>query len=106
MSMVKKATVILATMGLLWAPWGLAEVDEGPAEGNVRQVSLDDVPKPALEAARKAKPDVYFKAAERIWWRDEPAYRISGTQFKLNWDVYVTALGEVVHVDSDYRDKE
>ena len=106
MSKLKNATVVMALLGLLWAPGGFAEVDEGPAEGNVRKVTLDEVPDAALAAARKEKPDVFFNAAERIWWNDEPAYRISGTHFKLNWDVYVSELGKVIRVDSDYRDVE
>lgn len=100
--MTKLMSVLM--LALLFSPApGFAEADEGSAEGNVRALSLDAIPELALKTAREAKPNVYFKSAERIWWHDEPVYRIMGTQTNMNWDVYVTGQGEVMRIDSDHR---
>lgn len=68
-------------------------------------LSLEEVPAAAMAAAREAKPSVYFKAAEKVWWQDEPVYRIKGTEFRTDWSVYVNGQGEIAHISSDRRDK-
>lgn len=103
---MKKYSLLLAV--LLLVP-GLAlaqnETDsEEPVENPATwQVSLDEVPAAAMQAARDLKPDVYFSDAQRVTWRDEPVYRIMGTKSRTLWSVYVNVQGEVFHVSSSVR---
>ncbi len=79
-----------------------AEEDE-PAV-NSREIQLQQLPPGILEAARKAKPDVYFNSAEATYWNDEPTYIVKGVLPRQAWSVYVGSTGIVMHITSDWRD--
>ncbi len=78
--------------------------EERSSSAEDHRVQLAQLPDGVLEAAREAKPGVYFKEAERVWWRDEPVYLIMGSEFRTDWSVYVNVQGEILHIDSDVRD--
>jgi hypothetical protein len=68
------------------------------------ELPISEVPDIVVAAARKAKPDVFFKSAERSFWNDEPIYIVKGTQMRKLWRVYVGSQGQIMHISSDWRD--
>ena len=75
---------------------------DDPAE----QLAITEVPALVMAGARKAKPDVYFKSAERMWLDDHQVYRLQGVLFKTEWDVYVQADGHILDIQSNKMDDD
>ena len=88
---------VVAVMGTVQ----LSMADEAPAPD--RTVSMDSVPAEALQAARSAKPNVFFQSAEATYWNDERVYILTGTQISRIWRVYVTRTGIVKELVSEDR---
>jgi len=85
---------------LSWADEPPANTTDDPSE----PVALNDLPKVVRSSAKSAKPDVYFKSAERMWLEDNLVYRVSGVLFREQWDVYVRADGVVIRTTKNNMD--
>ncbi len=86
----------LLMAALFLATWGCGEEDRLAEDA----VPLDQVPAPALEAARKELPGVKFENAWKEKADGRDAYEIRGktAEGKLR-DAKVTADGKVLEVD-------
>ena len=97
-------TAIVLVIALCSSNFALSEEEDVDTPA-ARVIALEEVPAPALKAAREAKPDVFFKSAETVWWHDEFIYRIMGAKFRKDWTVYVNVQGEIFHISSDLREQ-
>jgi hypothetical protein len=97
-------SVLLAVL-LLWSGSVLSQADDDMGSA-IEKVSIADVPAIVMEAARKEKPDAFFKYAERTFWNDEPTYVVTGAEFKKEWKIYVGSQGQVKHISSDFMDSD
>ena len=95
-----KVFLLITALTFSWA----VQAEEDDPVVNAREIQLQQLPPGVLEAARKAKPDVYFKSAEATHWKDEPTYIVKGVLPRQAWSVYVSSTGRVMHITSNWLD--
>jgi len=98
---------LLITLLAVWSFAAVAQTeDDETSSPSFVRLQMSQVPDIVLASARKAKPNVYFNAAERTYWNDEPVYVLTGAQIGKEWKVYLGTQGQIKHISSDWRDKD
>lgn len=68
------------------------------------EVSLAAVPQEIMNEAKAAVPGAFFKQASWVLKNDTREYRISGSLFRQEVDVYVGEDGKLIRVDKNNLD--
>jgi hypothetical protein len=77
-----------------------------PARSDEEQLSLDKVPKPVLEAAKKRFPKAEVKGASKEGEGDKLVYEVTLKQDGKNIDVTITPAGKITLIERELAFKD
>lgn len=101
---MKRIVAVLLLISATFSSWAEKTPPPATMDDPAKPLDINEVPQKVRNAAREAKPDVYFTSAQSMWLDDHHIYRLSGTLFREAWDIYVRADGVVTRMDSNNLD--